>query len=84
MRTRIPTNCVKFDVRVLLAEWDDDTTTVDIAQVLGVNRQRVADWRRSRGHMIPWWQADEYAIRAGTHPAVVWHDWITKALEETP
>ncbi len=84
MRTRIPTNCTKFDARHLLAMIDENLTDTAIANMIGTRRQRVADWRRAKGNMVPWWQADEYAIRAGHHPATVWHDWIIKALEETP
>lgn len=72
--------CCRFDMRTLLTLWDDDTDVTVIAEALGTTRHRVNDWRRGKGNMVPWWKADAYAIRVGTHPAMVWPDWCERAL----
>ena len=74
--------CSRFDMRVLLKLWPDDTDDTIIGDALGVSRQRIVDWRRCKGHMVEWWRADQYAVAVGTHPAMVWYDWCEKALAE--
>lgn len=44
----------------------------DVAAILGVTVEYVATMRR-RGVTI--WHADELALEAGTHPALVWPDY---------
>lgn len=68
-----------FDLRTLIAfmgEMDDST----MAAALGVKRQRIVDWKRGKGAMTPWWNADRLAIHIGTHPAFIWPDWWQRAL----
>ncbi len=81
-RQEFAVKCTRFDIRTLLALWDADADDTLIASSLGVSRQRVVDWRRGKGNMVPWWRADEYAIRIGTHPAMVWLTWCDDALAE--
>ena len=72
----------RYDMRTLLRLWGDDTDDTVIADALGVSRQRIVDWQRGKGNMVEWWKADWYAIRVGTHPAMVWPQWIDEALAE--
>jgi hypothetical protein len=46
-----------------------------IANLLGVRRVTVVRWR-SENSDLTCWMADEYAIRAGYHPAQIWPDWL--------
>ena len=76
-------SAARFDMRTLLRLWPADTDDAVVASALGVSRQRIVDWRRGKGNMVPWWCADRFAISVGTHPAMVWHDWCDVALAES-
>ena len=51
-----------------------ELTAATIGAIIGVNRQTVYHWRDNG---IPWWRADEAAIRAGAHPLEIWADFHT-------
>lgn len=51
-----------------------------VAALLGVNRRTIVRWRG--GQLLNQWNADQAAIRCGTHPAVVWPAWQDDALLE--
>jgi hypothetical protein len=53
------------------------TTDMEIAEILGVSRQRVSQWRN--GDRIGVFKADEYAVKVlGVHPCEVWgEEWWT-------
>ena len=76
-------NAATFDARALLRLWDPETDPRVIAEVLGVGKDTVRKWRTATTpRRLNPWTADRYAIRAGTHPARVWPEWVEVALRD--
>ncbi len=61
----------------MIEQWPPNTSAKLIAEVLGVSRITISQWRnKNRGLSI--WQADKYAIKLGMHPQQIWTDWYDK------
>lgn len=71
----------RFPASSLLRLFSDDIDDDTVASALGVNKSTVAKWKAGKNVNLAWWKADAYAVRIGTHPALVWPDWIDKALQ---
>lgn len=57
--------------KVMRPEADDG----ELAVMLGVERRTIQRWRH-QGVTLTLWDADRFAIHLGTHPLLVWPEWI--------
>jgi len=69
-----------YDPRPLLV-YLSEHSHVEIAAILDVHVNTVACWSTDKRGLKPW-QADVYAIRAGTHPSHLWPEWFANAQPE--
>ena len=63
----------------LLATFTAGTADQDVADLLGVARSSVVQWR-TQNKTFGEYKADRYAIKLGFHPAQIWTSWIDDAL----
>lgn len=60
----------RFPARDLVL-WLGESNASVVGEIIGVNRSSITQWLRM-GTCFTVWEADQYAVRVGTHPCVVW------------
>lgn len=65
-----PQGSRQFPARNLIMFMREPNSSL-LAEKLGTSRKIVTGWLR-RGACFTVWEADHYAIKAGTHPVIVW------------
>lgn len=63
-----------FDPAPILADFPGRSST-ELAEILNVTPCTIRGWRTGR-RRLKVEKADELAIRIGTHPALLWPDWL--------
>ena len=65
----------RYPSQALIDLFPYDTMLASVAEILGVTKKCVGDWKRHK-LTLDVYSADRYAIRLGYHPAEVWEEWL--------
>ena len=77
-----PKQAYCYSVTNLLALYPKDKNNSFLADVFGVSRGTIIQWRnRPEQVNLHVFKADYYACRIGMHPANIWQDWYEKQEE---
>ena len=66
---------LKYPAVNLLNTFSLDTKDTDMANMLGISRSCVVQWRKRKTEICEY-KADKYAIKLGFHPFEVWNTWL--------
>lgn len=64
----------KLPIGPLVDFLGDDFDYEAVAQVIGVNKDTIKDWKSKKDKKIDKFVADTYATRLGVHPSFIWGD----------